>query len=319
MTRFDVTTFGEGQLRYSVPAGTRIEQAKNFDVNITGTEANVTSLVSRLGWRCGWVTGLPASPLGQRVANEYGMSGLDMSAVVWRDNGRLATYYVEYGLPPRGTQVYYDRKHTVFTGLTPDDIDWDYLLDTRLLHLSGLTVPLSNSVNEIINEAVSRAKARNIPVSFDMNYRSRIWTTEEAAAAVEPIIRQVDVLFFARGDATRMYGFSQEPQKLIEQLATLTDAGFIVASLSKDGIIAWDRESYYHEPSLQIEVIDRIGAGDAMVAGVLHGWLQGDYAKALRYGVTTAALALTHYGDPVLVNRHELEHLLNNSNRDINR
>ncbi|MEL6149494.1 MAG: sugar kinase [Chloroflexota bacterium] len=319
MARFDVTTFGEGQLRYSVPIGTRIEQARSFDVNITGTEANVSSLVSRLGWRCGWITGLPNSPLGRRVASEYGMSGLDMSAVVWKDEGRLATYYVEYGLPPRGTQVYYDRKNTVFTGLTPDDIDWDYLLDTRLLHLSGLTVPLSDSVNQIINEAVKRAKAKKIPISFDMNYRSRIWTTEEAAAAVEPIIRQVDVLFFARGDATRMYGFSQEPEKLIEQLATITDAGFIVASLSKDGIIAWDREQHYFEETHRIDVIDRIGAGDAMVAGVLHGWLQGDCAKALKYGVTTAALALTQYGDPVLVNRHELESLLTNTNADINR
>ncbi|MEO0561285.1 MAG: PfkB family carbohydrate kinase, partial [Chloroflexota bacterium] len=109
MTRFDVTTIGEGQLRYSVPSGTYMEAAQQFDVRVTGTEANVTSLLSRLGWHCGWVSCLPRNPLGRRVANEYGLSGLDMSAVVWSDEHRLATYYVEYAKPPRSNQVYYDR------------------------------------------------------------------------------------------------------------------------------------------------------------------------------------------------------------------
>jgi 2-dehydro-3-deoxygluconokinase len=317
MARFDVTTFGEGQLRYSVPPTVRMEQAKTFDVNATGTEANVSSLLARLGWRSGWISALPKTPLGRRVASEYALSGLDLSAVVWRDEGRLATYYVEFAKPPRTTQVFYDRANTCFTQLMPDEVDWDYLLDTRLLHLSGLTVPLSPSVRSIMEEAIRRAKAGGIPVSFDMNYRSRIWTPEEAAAAVEPIIRQVDVLFFARGDAVRMYGFSEEPEQLIQQLATLTDAGVIVASLSKDGIIAWDRQRHYFEPTHQIEVVDRIGAGDAMVAGVLHGWLQGDIGKGLRYGTTTAALALTHYGDPVIISREELEELIYTDHQDI--
>ena len=317
MPRFDVTTIGEGQLRYSVPLGSHLERASQLDVNVTGTEANVTSLLSRLGWRCGWVSALPRNPLGRRVANEYARSGLDLSAVVWLEDGRLAIYYVEFGLSPKGTQVYYDRKGTCFVNMTRADIDWDYLLDTRLLHISGLSVPLSPSINAILTEALERAKAAGIPISFDMNYRSRIWTTHEAAAAIAPYLQAVDVLFFARGDAERMYGFNGAPEDIVRQLGALTSASAIVTSLGSEGIIAWDRETIHIEPAKVIQVIDRIGAGDAMVAGVLHGWLQGDIFKGLRYGVLTAALCLTHFGDAVYVTRGELEDLLEGPDADI--
>ena len=317
MPRFDVTTIGEGQLRYSVPHGSHLERATRLDVNVTGTEANVASLLSRLGWRCGWVTALPRSPLGRRVAAEYGQSGLDLSALRWSDEGRLAIYYVEFGLPPKGTQVYYDRKDTCFVNMTRDDIDWDYLLDTRLLHISGLSVPLSPSIRAILLEAVDRAKALDIPISFDMNYRSRIWSPQEAAEAITPFMEAVDILFFARRDAQRLFGFEGSPQDIARQLGALTSAGAIVTSLSSDGIIAWDRKAFHIESAKNIQVVDRIGAGDAMVAGVLHGWLQGDLFKGLRYGVLTAALNLTHYGDAVFISRGELEELLDRPDSDI--
>lgn len=315
--RFDVTTIGEGQLRYSVPAGMHLERAPQLDVHVTGTEANVSSLLSRLGWRCGWVSALPNSPLGRRVANEYAQSGLDLSAVAWSDEGRLATYYVEFGVPPKGTQVYYDRKDTCFVKLSREQINWDYLLDTRLLHLSGLSVPLSPSIRGILLEAIERAKAEDVPISFDMNYRSRIWTTDEAAEAIAPFLQTVDILFFARGDAQRMYGFEGSPENIVRQLGDLTSANIVVTSLSSDGIICWDREQFHLEPARKIEVIDRIGAGDAMVAGVLHGWLQGDIFRGLRYGVLTAALNLTHYGDAVYITRGELQDLLDRPDTDI--
>lgn len=317
--RFDVTTVGEGQLRYSVPLGSHLERASQLDVHVTGTEANVTSLLSRLGWRCGWVSALPKTPLGRRVANEYALSGLDLSAVVWSDAHRLAIYYVEFGAPPFGSQVYYDRKDTCFVNLTRDDIDWAYLLDTRLLHISGLSVPLSPSINAILTEAVERARAARIPVSFDMNYRSRIWSTDEAAKAIAPFLQAVDILFFARGDAERMYGFTGAPQDIVRQLGELTSASWIVSSLSSEGVIAWDRQAFHLEPAKNIQIVDRIGAGDAMVAGVLHGWLGGDLFKGLRYGVLAAALNLTHYGDTVYITREELESLLDRPDSDIAR
>ncbi|KAA3659995.1 MAG: sugar kinase, partial [Chloroflexi bacterium] len=168
MPRFDVTTIGEGQLRYSVPAGVRLAKATQLDVNVTGTELNVVCLLSRLGWNAGWVSALPESPLGQRVMMALQLAGVDGTAVSHIPNHRLATYYVEFAHPPRSSQVYFDRANTAFTNLTVDDIDWDYLLDTRLLHISGLTIPLSDSIQAILLEALARAKAKSISVSFDM-------------------------------------------------------------------------------------------------------------------------------------------------------
>lgn len=319
MARFDVTTLGEGQLRYCVPAGMRMEQATQFSVYVTGTEANVTCLLSRLGWRCGWISGLPDNPLGRRVIHEYRLAGLDTSAVRWSPTGRLATYYVEFAVPPRSTQVFFDRANTCFTALTPDQIDWDYLLDTRLLHLSGLTVPLSPTINQIIHEAVRRAKAASLPISFDVNYRERLWPPEQAAAALRPLIRQMDVLFCSRGDAQRLFGLEGSPENIVRGLAALTDAQHIITSLSHEGLIGWDGQQFTHEPAREVVILDRIGAGDAMVAGVLHGWLRGDFAYGLRCGALTAALALSVHGDQVITSRDELEHLLNSRWTDIRR
>ena len=317
MPRFDMTTIGEGQLRYSVPPGQRLEMASQLDVHVACTEANVASLLARLGWRCGWISGMPDTPLGRRVANEFRLSGLDLSAMVWADSGRLATYYVEYAVPPRATQVYYDRANTVFTNLTADQINWDYLLDTRLVHISGLTVPLSPTIREILLEAVRRAKAAGVPVSFDMNYRRRVWTPEEARATVLPILRDVTVLFCGRSDARQVFGIEGQPEEIVLQLGDLTSAGHIVTSLSGDGLIGWDRRTFHRQPAREVTILDRIGAGDAMVGGVLHGWLQGDFAKGLRYGALTAALALSQYGDQVITTSEELEALLDTSSPDI--
>lgn len=319
MPRFDVTTIGEGQLRFSVAPGYRLEQATRFDVHVTGTEANTTCLLSRLGWRCGWISRLPNTPLGRRVANQFLLSGLDLSAVVWSDCSRLATYYVEYAVPPRTTQVYYDRANTGFTHLTADQIDWSYLLDTRLIHLSGITLPLSPSVREILLEAVQRAHAQSIPVSFDLNYRRRLWPPEEARATLLPVLKDIDILFCGRSDARQVFGIDGEPQDIVVRLAELTNANYIVTSLSHDGLIGWDRQSLYRQPARDVVIVDRIGAGDAMVGGVLHGWLQGDFAKGIRYGALTAALALSQHGDQVITMREEVETLLDSNSTDIYR
>ena len=220
---------------------------------------------------------------------------------------------------PRATQVYYDRANTVFTNLTVDEIDWDYLLDTRLVHLSGLTVPLSPTIREVLLETVRRAKAAAVPVSFDMNYRRRVWPAEEACRTVLPILRNVAILFCGRSDARQVFGIEGKPEEIVLQLGDLTSAGHIVTSLSGEGLIGWDRRAFHRQPAREVTILDRIGAGDAMVGGVLHGWLQGDFARGIRYGALTAALALSQYGDQVITTSAELEDLLDSSSPDIYR
>ena len=318
--RFDLTTLGEGQLRLCVPAGERLERADRFDVYVSGTEGNVASTLARLGRATGWVSALPDAPLGRRVTAEYRLAGVDLAAVRWTE-GRLATYYVEYAVPPRSIQVWFDRRDSCFTRLTADQVDWAYLLDSRLLHLTGISLALPGP-QALVLEAAARARAAGVPVSFDMNYRARLWPPEEARRLALPLVAQVDVLCCSRGDAVTVLGVpAGEPEAVLRGMASVTDARYLVMSMGGDGLMGWDRaaDTITHVPAREVVILDRIGAGDAMVAGVLHGLLGGDFVRGLAYGAVCAALSLSSYGDQLVLDADELERLVATSGAMIER
>ena len=311
MAKYDVTTIGEGQLRYSVPAGQRLETADKFDVCVTGTELNVVCLLGKLGRVTSYHTSLPDTPLGGRVVLPLKRSGVDTSSIQWFPNERIATYYVEYAVSPRSSQVYYDRGNSPFTKISVDKIDWDALLDTKILHLSGLTFPISDNISSVLLEAVRRAKEAGVLVSFDMNYRSRLWTEDNVWTTISPIVEQVDILFFGRRDINALFGFEGEIPEYVDYLRGLTNAKYVICSLSSDGLIGCDGNQKFRVLPRKVDVIDRIGAGDAMVGGVLHGILDDDFERGLRYGVITAALALSQWGDQLITTQAELDSMLN--------
>ncbi|MBX3056777.1 MAG: sugar kinase [Anaerolineae bacterium] len=313
MARFEVTTIGEAMLRLSVPAGVRLETARQLDLFPAGAEANVVAVLSRLGRPCGWVSALPDNPLGRLVSNALRQAGVDVTAVQWLAHGRMGTYFIEFAAPPRPTQVVYDRANSCFTQLQPAQVDWDYLLDTRLLHLTGITPPLSPGCLAIVQEALQRARERGTAVSFDVNYRQKLWSPEAAAATLLPLIQQVDLLFCSQRDAMTLFGCQGKPEEVVAQLGAQSSARHMVVSLAEEGVIGWDGQQTLRQSAPPVQVIDRIGAGDALAAGVIHGWLDGDFAAGLRYGVTLAALALSQYGDMVITNQAELAALTTQS------
>lgn len=317
MARLDLTTFGEGGLRLSVPAGRRIETATAFDVDVAGTEANVAGALSRLGWRCGWVSALPDTPPGRRVLNACRGNGVDVSAVIMRAGGKVGCYYVEHAHPPRPTRIHYDRWGTCFAELRLEEIDWRYLLDTRHLHMSGLTVPLSAAAGDIVDRALERARVLGISTSFDVNHRELLWSAEDAGKRLLPLLEEVDVLFCGRRDAEALFGCGGEPEETARRLAERTGARNVVVSLAADGVVGWDGSETLREAARPVRIVDRIGAGDATVAGVLHGWMKGSLADGLRYGTVMAALALSQAGETVVTDRAELESLLAGDSADI--
>lgn len=315
--RLDFTTFGEGVIRLSVPAGQRIEAASRFDVGVSGAEALTAAALCRLGWRCGWHSALPDIPPGRLVAQYFRSHGVDLSSVIWRPEGRVSCYYVEFSHPPRPTMVYYDRKASCFANLTPEDIDWNKLLDTRHLHVSGLTVPLSRGTEEIISSALVRAKEKGVTTSFDVNYRQLLWSPEEARAKLTELLKGVDLLFLSRRDAANVFGCDGDAEEAISRLSEMTGARNIVMSLADDGVIGWDGAAFHREAARDVTIIDRIGAGDAMMAGILHGWFRGSLHQGLRYGTVMAALALSQDGNAVITDEAELERLLSADPIDI--
>ncbi len=311
--RFDVTSFGEMMLRLSVPSGRRLQTATNMDVYPAGAEANVISLLARLDRKTSWNGTLPHNPIGQLCANHLRMAGVDLNQILWKTGGRLGTYYVEFGESPRGIQVTYDRAHSDITTLQPDEINWDTLLDTRILHLTGITPPLSTSCHEIIVQALNKAKEKKIPVSFDVNYRQKLWSETEARDTLLPMIQNVELLFCSQADAIRLFGCKGEMQEIAAGMLEISHAENIVVTFGEQGILLWNGREWSHQPSRSTKIIDRLGAGDALAAGVIHGWLDGNLTEGAKYGVTLAALALSQLGDMVITTKKELASLMNAS------
>lgn len=309
-TRFDVTTTGETMIRLSVPVGERLERAAQLDMYPGGAEANLAVALARMGRRSAWVGGLPATPLGRWLANHLRVAGVDLEGVVWSDTGRMGTYYVEFATPPRATQVVYDRANSVAANLTPADIPWEHLLDTRLLHLTGITPPLSEGCRAIVVEACARARAAGIPISFDVNFRSKLWSPQEAGEFIIPLVQGIDLFFCGRGDAKNLLGLSGDAEEMVRRLAKMTRAKTVALTLADEGVMAWDGKEILHEPAKPVTIIDRPGAGDGLAAGVIHGWLDGDLRRGLQTGVVLAALSLSQHGDMIVTTPDEVEALM---------
>ena len=314
--RYDVTGFGESMLRLSVPSGTRLAQMRSLDVHFAGAESNVLAALACLGRRCGWFGALPEGEIGRFATTQLRQANIDPNPI-YIPNSRLGAYYVEFADPPRSTQVIYDRSHSAITQLELTQINYAKLLDTRLLHLTGITPPLAPNCLAIVRELIAHAKTANVAVSFDVNFRSKLWSAAEAGATLLPILQGIDVLLCGKRDAEGLFGCEGDVPQIIMQLVSKSGASNIVVSDGEAGVYSWDGATLHHAPARPVTIIDRIGAGDAMAGGVLHGWLDGDLAKGLRYGSLMAALALSQHGDMVVTSAEEVESLMHTTSADV--
>ncbi|HZP81120.1 MAG TPA: sugar kinase [Chthonomonadaceae bacterium] len=307
---FDVVTFGETMLRLSAPGYSRLEEAVTLDVRIGGSESNTAVALARLGLRAAWWSKLPANPLGRRIENEIRRWGVDTSGVIWdtEPTARAGLYFLDFGVAPRGIDVYYDRARSAASTLTPEEIDADLIAQARLLHLSGITPALGPSCAQAVTRAIERAKAAGTLVSFDVNYRAKLWTPEEARKTLEPLLPRVDVLLTPLSDAAAIFAITGSGPEVAREFRQRYGVGVAVVTCGGDGAVACDdRGDWAAAASPLNEVVDRVGAGDAFNAGVLMGYLQGDLALGLEYGATMAALKHTMPGDLLLSTRAEIE------------
>lgn len=315
-TRFDVTSIGEVMLRLSVPNGDPLEDTGRFDIHAGGAESNVCAALSGLGHNCGWVSRLPDNPLGRLLVRRLQAAGIDTASVLFEEGARVGVYYVEFASPPRSTQVVYDRAGSAAATMGAEDIDWDYLLNTRILHLTGITPSLGEPGRFLTREAIRRAKAAGVAVSFDINYRSRLWSSEAAADCLRDLISDVDLLICGRRDASLLFDLDDEPYAVLEGLQALTNAQNLVLTLGEAGAVALEGDRFVNQKAVPAHVIDRFGAGDAFAAGVLDGLLGDSFEDGLLRGTTLAALALAQRGDMLVTNRAELEAVLMNPSGD---
>lgn len=319
MTRFDFTTLGETMLRLSVPTGERLDDMRHLRVEVGGAESNVSTALARLGRATAWVSRLPDHALGGVIVRALRADGVEVSAVRRVPNERVGTYFIEYASQPRAIQVIYDRADSAAARLSPADVDWEYLLDARVLHLTGITAALSASCYAVVSEAIQRARAASVTVSFDVNYRGKLWSAETARTQLLPLIAEADVLFCKGADASLLFGCNGEPPDLLKQLQAQTRAQAVISTFGERGAALLYQNQFYSQPALPVQIVDRIGSGDAFAAGVLDGWLDGDVPDGLRRGVALAAIALTQHGDRVLTSRTELNTVMAQQRVDVAR
>ncbi|GAB3681541.1 bifunctional 2-dehydro-3-deoxygluconokinase/2-dehydro-3-deoxygalactonoki nase [Salinarchaeum chitinilyticum] len=302
----DVVAFGETMLRLSPTAGERLETADQLEYRTAGAESNVAVAASRLGTDAAWLSKLPDSPLGRRVHGDVQRHGVE-PLVAWSDDGRQGTYYLEQGGEPRGTDVIYDRADAAITTATPEELAVDAVADAEIFFTTGITPALSEqcfATTERLLETADRT-------AFDLNYRSKLWSTSEARDAFDELLPRVDVLFAPERDAKAILDASGEPAAIAASLRDRYDCETVVLTRGEHGALARTPAGTFEQPVFEAETLDPIGTGDAFVGGYLSRLVRGeDPETALAYGAATAALKRTIGGDIAVVTEEEVERLL---------
>ncbi len=312
---FDVVALGETMLRLTPPGFQRFEQTTSLDVHIGGSESNTAVGLARLGRKVAWLSRLPNTALGRTVASTIGRFQVDVSHVIWTDSDRLGTYYLEKGRPPRASQVLYDRRDSAMSRMQPDDLPHALFRPqgSRLFHTTGITLGISKSAEATALRASELAKSAGWLVSFDVNYRGKLWSTVDARQSCLKLMQLADIVFLPVRDAQSVFnveGSSHEAQ--LESVCLLAPNSTVVLTLGASGAMARtvNGEMYYQNsfPSTDVE---RLGSGDAFSAGYLSSFLEfADIALALRWGAATASVKHTIPGDLPLVHRSEVESLV---------
>ena len=303
---FDLTTIGEGQIRLTVNQGQRLSRAHQLRMSAACSEANVAGLLAQLGRRTSWCSRLPHGDLAERCLSEYRSVGVDMSAMVRADHGRMALYFMEPGEPPMPSRVLYDRLNTPFRMIDVDMIDWDTLLDTRLVFVTGITAALTEHTAKVLTYFVDQASERGIDVALDVNYRGMLWTPERAREVLTPLARKAQVLLCSRRDAETVFGITGDGTGAARKLREEVGADHVVSTDQINSLCYSGVDGEQEFDVVIVPVVDRPGAGDSFVAGTLHGYLAGDLVSGITYGQRVATYALTHHGDLTLISPAEL-------------
>ncbi|MCF7890323.1 sugar kinase [Candidatus Bipolaricaulota bacterium] len=325
----EVVTFGETMIRLSAPDFNRLEQANSFEVFVGGSESNVAVCVQRLGIDTAFVTRLTDNPLGRMVENKIREHGVDTSDIVWTDEDRVGKYFLEYGANPRPSSVIYDRSNSAISKAKKGVFDWKEVFaggDKTLFHTSGITPALSKSASEVTKEAMKAAKDAGLLVSVDLNYRSKLWSQEEAKEVMTELMEYTDILITTEEDTERVFDITGEDySEVAEQLAREFKFDVVAITL-RDNVSMWRNDwaaiaysegEVYKDMTYELELVDRVGGGDSFTGGFLYGYLasDGDVQQGVEYGNASSSVKQTNPGDMSWASLEEVESLIEGGGR----
>lgn len=308
--------FGELLIRLTAPGNELLMQSPALSLHVGGAEANVAIGLAHLGHDCAMVSSIPPNALGRGAVAAVRSAGVNCAAVTSRP-GRMGLYFLSVGAGLRASEIVYDRAGSSFAATGPEDYDFDRLLaGAGLLHLSGITPALGPRSAEAALAAARAAKRLGVPVSFDGNYRAMLWDAwdSEPRAILSALIGTADILFGNHRDLSLVLGraFSGEGEDRRREAAEAGFAAFpglkLIASTARHTVTADHhriaaridlREASHQTADIDVTgIVNRIGAGDAFAAGVLHAHLSGGDARALaESGLALACLKHSLPGD----------------------
>ena len=308
---YDITSYGEIGLRLSPAGGRSLARTELLSVNVIGTEFNVMANLASLGWKTALLSAVPDTPLGEKARSTVRQLGVADDWINSTDEEqRIGIYFVDYGVSPKPTSVYFDRKGTAFTLWRPSQKELDSILDTKVLHLSGLSLALSDLVADVSMQLLTQAKARSTTVSFDLNHRRKLWAADRAAKVSLPFIEQADVLIAPNSDVNELFDRSADASENLDYLGGISGASVIAVTDGERGAVARIGDQVLAAPAAEVEIVDRLGAGDGFASGLLHALISQRPELALISGTHFAALALAQQGEQVSIQLGIFEQIL---------
>lgn len=315
-----VMALGEIMCRLSVGNGVRLSDAPAFDARYGGAEANVAVSLANFGHDANFASKVPAGPLGDAAEKSLRRAGVGLSQLL-RGGARLGTYYLEMGTANRGSVAVYDRAGSSFATMEGCEWDPDALFDgVDLFHITGICPALSPTWRTLALALMEEATSRNVPVSYDVNFRGKLWSWDECMDSFRAALPYVTVLSASWGDAQSVLGlertsWSEEAMRAsydalvaahpnvkviystrrVAHSSSSNDLTGYLYLAGEDGAPGTLVRSRTHaiEP-----IVDRVGGGDAFAAGVLHGWLTGmEPQETIEFAAAASVLKHSVFGD----------------------
>ena len=327
-----IVTFGEIMLRLS-SGFLRLFQNDSLQATFGGGEANVAVSLANYGMDSVFVTKLPRHEVGQGAINSLRKYGVDTTQIV-RGGNRVGIYFLEKGASQRPSKVIYDRAYSAIQTSQPSDFCWETILDgADWFHFTGITPALGDQVAEICLQAVQAARAKNITVSCDLNYRKNLWSREQACKTMGKLMEYVDVCIANEEDAADVFDIHAANTDVVSgkldhsaykdvarQLAdrfgfkkvAITLRTSISANDNRWAAMLYDGTDFCFSKEYLIHIIDRVGGGDSFGGGLIYALLHDFPAQqAVEFAVAASALKHTIEGDYNLVTVAEVEKLMN--------
>ncbi len=322
-----VITFGEVMMRLSTPGYERFVQTNNFEIVFGGSEANVAVSLAGFGVKALHVTRFPSNDLGKAAAQSLQKYGVTTSHVLYGPE-RMGIYFVENGAMQRASRIIYDRFDSAFANIKPGMVNWDEIMQqASWFHWTGITPAISMGAAEVCAEALEAARRHGVATSGDINYRRNLWQYGKAPQDVMPaLIAMTDRIVAGISDFENCLGISGETYEEtcaavcenypnIQRIAS-THRESVSSSHNNLCAVMWDGRQLLYSGSYQlVPIVDRVGAGDAFMAGLIYGWATGKAEQqTLDFAIAASAWKHSVPGDVNLAAVEEIEHLCKGEN-----